>query len=535
MSDERDNDDYLYAEDEGSSDDVFSEDEDLTADTDVADGEEASDGTSDGDDTETSSGSGSGAEGGAEGGAAPSVSGAMNALKNPKEALQNLAMGAAADTKAGKLVGQAAGLYANVAKTASAVQSAITSAVGGAKSFIAAVANPVGLIVIASILVLTFMAISIVTFTQTLGKNPNANYCSVTDSGTVVVDIQGETWQDRAGTLASWLMATEFDALGGKPMSKEQAAGIIGNFAQESQLDPRAVQNKGGSAYFTADSPNSSLMKGSDVADGNAAGISQWDGSRRKSLAKFAEDRGKKWNTSAIQLEFLLSELNSADQKRRLSQTGFTDMGKDAEHYTIAFEKAFTRAGIPAYENRIAAAESFMAFYKGGYSAQGGTSCLSSVGSVASSCYAVPGKAGWCYPMEPTGRWTLATYGGHPFEARDISGPRKTPLYAVAEGTVVASGSSLVGGWCPVGGGQSDDPSRQYEIRVKMKNPQGSASSYLYAHLFEASSLKVGDEVKAGDFVGYLGNTGCSTGPHLHIEFTRGSGLDPASVFGRTF
>lgn len=40
----------------------------------------------------------------------------------------------------------------------------------------------------------------------------------------------------------------------------------------------------------------------------------------------------------------------------------------------------------------------------------------------------------------------------------------------------------------------------------------------LYAHMKEKSTLNVGDKVYAGDIVGYVGTTGRSTGPHLHLE-----------------
>lgn len=53
--------------------------------------------------------------------------------------------------------------------------------------------------------------------------------------------------------------------------------------------------------------------------------------------------------------------------------------------------------------------------------------------------------------------------------------------------------------------------------------------STIYAHLNKfAPNLNVGDNVLAGSIVGYVGETGRSTGPHLHLEFKVGSiKLDP--------
>lgn len=40
----------------------------------------------------------------------------------------------------------------------------------------------------------------------------------------------------------------------------------------------------------------------------------------------------------------------------------------------------------------------------------------------------------------------------------------------------------------------------------------------LYAHMKSESNLEVGDQVKSGDKIGSVGNSGRSTGPHLHLE-----------------
>lgn len=53
----------------------------------------------------------------------------------------------------------------------------------------------------------------------------------------------------------------------------------------------------------------------------------------------------------------------------------------------------------------------------------------------------------------------------------------------------------------------------------------------LYGHLSK-QNVEVGDFVKAGDIIGFGGNTGRSTGPHLHFEVRyEGNPLDPELFF----
>lgn len=56
--------------------------------------------------------------------------------------------------------------------------------------------------------------------------------------------------------------------------------------------------------------------------------------------------------------------------------------------------------------------------------------------------------------------------------------------------------------------------------------------STLYAHLSGfKSQLKVGSMIKQGDIIGYVGNTGLATGPHLHYEFRiNGEHINPVTA-----
>ena len=45
-------------------------------------------------------------------------------------------------------------------------------------------------------------------------------------------------------------------------------------------------------------------------------------------------------------------------------------------------------------------------------------------------------------------------------------------------------------------------------------------------------NVKAGQEVKRGDVIGYVGNTGLSAGPHLHYEVRKdGEAVNPANFY----
>lgn len=99
----------------------------------------------------------------------------------------------------------------------------------------------------------------------------------------------------------------------------------------------------------------------------------------------------------------------------------------------------------------------------------------------------------------------------------DWAGRIGQPVYAIADGRVVFAGPSRFkfSNGEPAGGG--------YIVRVRHKlNGKWITSSYM--HLKKGSIVvKKGERVAEGAVLGQLGNSGESTGPHLHFEIQRGN------------
>ena len=85
-----------------------------------------------------------------------------------------------------------------------------------------------------------------------------------------------------------------------------------------------------------------------------------------------------------------------------------------------------------------------------------------------------------------------------------------TPVYAAEDGTV---------DWVQTWDGRSTSGNQSYGnlVRIRHADYNGGKLQTLYAHLKE-SKVKYGQAVREGELIGYSGNTGNSTGPHLHFE-----------------
>jgi murein DD-endopeptidase MepM/ murein hydrolase activator NlpD len=95
----------------------------------------------------------------------------------------------------------------------------------------------------------------------------------------------------------------------------------------------------------------------------------------------------------------------------------------------------------------------------------------------------------------------------------DFSAPRGTPIYATGDGVVIKKESNYGG----------------YGKEIEIDHGYGYVTKY--AHL-DNFTVRKGQRVKRGEVIGYVGNTGASTAPHLHYEVIKdGKKVNPMNFF----
>ncbi len=115
--------------------------------------------------------------------------------------------------------------------------------------------------------------------------------------------------------------------------------------------------------------------------------------------------------------------------------------------------------------------------------------------------------SGFGYRIDPVYK-TVKMHSG-----LDFAAPQGTPIYATADGVVKIAGNKGNG----------------YGNYVVVNHGYGYET--LYGHQYRIN-VKVGQRVKRGEQIGWVGSTGKSTGPHLHYEVHKnGRKLDPVYFF----
>ncbi len=101
------------------------------------------------------------------------------------------------------------------------------------------------------------------------------------------------------------------------------------------------------------------------------------------------------------------------------------------------------------------------------------------------------------------GRWHPILRKRRPHNGIDYAAPRGTPVVAVGSGKISAVGRR---------GG--------FGKRIEIKH--SSVYATLYGHLNKYKrGLRVGQRVRQGEVIGYVGSTGLASGPHLHFQISK--------------
>ena len=117
-------------------------------------------------------------------------------------------------------------------------------------------------------------------------------------------------------------------------------------------------------------------------------------------------------------------------------------------------------------------------------------------------------SGGWIWPVNGTLTSGFGYRWGRMHEGIDIAVPEGTPIRAAKAGTVVIA--AYTGG---------------YGNYTCVDHGGGISSCYGHQSSYAVSA---GDSVAQGEVIGYSGNTGSSTGPHVHFEIrVNGTAVDP--------
>ena len=125
-------------------------------------------------------------------------------------------------------------------------------------------------------------------------------------------------------------------------------------------------------------------------------------------------------------------------------------------------------------------------------------------------------KDAWQLPIPPGVYHLTARFGqcsglwSHCHTGLDFAAPTGTPIHAVANGVITEVG------WAGA-----------YGNRTEMQLKDGTVLWYCHQ---TSIAVKVGEQVVGGQVIGYVGSTGNTTGPHLHLEVRPGGG-DPVDPY----
>ena len=335
--------------------------------------------------------------------------------KNPASALKSKAAGAAKNAAKGIVPEGMADTAMKVYNAFHKAQAVVQGIAASAKGAVAVMANPTSWVVTAIVVCLAVAGLLVNSTITVVGRNENADGCfgiggdsgAASSFGNFSTSDDGD-WTQRGNEAGSWLMSQKFDFLGGKGMSREQAAGILGNFIQESGITYAKAEMKG---------PNADGHMGhmsnaeADAFTKNYApaglGLAQWtwNPGRAKTLLDLAASMGKNWYDAEVQLTMIKNELDSTYGQRLLAQ-GFNDQGKSEKELALIFHEVYEGSadGAAGLRERQDSATEFLSKFTGASGVSSGSgsggSCTKGGGAAGGSSNVVQFAISIAYPTK---------------------------------------------------------------------------------------------------------------------------------------
>lgn len=297
----------------------------------------------------------------------------------------------------------------------------------------------------------------------------------------------------------------------------------IGGMGMQVPLGPASVP-MAGIAYALLSGISSNLQKAKSQSDMEAATYSGPMGSHKYSLPgvkpwvfEAANYLGNKFNIDVIgglgsrsrksehPLGLALDFMTSDDRGTALANEVVRINGALDAMYVIWRQRinSFDGRGWRAMADRGSPTENHMDHVHVSFKSSGKTGDLPALFSGGFK----QGSGGTHRPVKSGG----LTQGLHYNNAVDFGVPRGTPVYAYADGVVTSSRD--IAGPLPTDRYHGDGPYGSYGRVIEINH---GGFSTLYAHL-GSRFAQDGQEVKGGAKIGLSGNTGNSSGPHLHF------------------
>ena len=215
------------------------------------------------------------------------------------------------------------------------------------------------------------------------------------------------------------------------------------------------------------------------------------------------------------ELEALI-ENNKKKQKeleKKMDNLNALENSLRAQERKVEADSNSIRGTMPSIETQIKEAQDQIKYYK---SLKCGTNediqdCQRRIEQ--SSGGSIPSIGFFSRPMQKG--YVTQYYNKNTHRAYDFGSNNKSePIYAIAEGKVHAIyyDNCLTGNFC---GYRCNGNAK---VVVTKHNYNGKYYYATYAHLGTFGNISVGSYVTRNTQIGTMGNTGCSTGPHLHFE-----------------